>query len=72
MVLGVFISDGRSWCHVFSQCGSVNGTTFTAALQQFFEWLRADGDIAPYSALFMDGAPALTANATLAAMQMHG
>ncbi len=68
MVLGVFISDGRSWCHIFSERESVTGATFTAAMQQFFEWLRADGGIAPNSALFMDGAPAHTANATQEAM----
>ncbi len=33
MMLGVFISDGRSWCHIFSQHESVTGATFTAAMQ---------------------------------------
>ncbi len=30
-------------CCIFCQRESVNGATVTAAMQQFFEWLRADG-----------------------------
>ena len=47
---------------------SVSQSLGPPSLLQFFEWLRADGGIAPNSALFMDGAPAHTANATQEAM----
>ncbi len=43
MVLGVFISDGRSWCHVFQPRETVNACRFIAAMHPFFAWLRAAG-----------------------------
>ncbi len=43
MVLGVFISDGRSWCHIFSQRETVKAHQFIAAMRPFFTWLRAAG-----------------------------
>ncbi len=43
MVLGIFISDGRSWCHVFQQRDTVNSHQFIAAMRPFFTWLRAAG-----------------------------
>ncbi len=66
MILGVFVSDGRSWCHIYQRCETVSGSTFTTAMQEFFHWLG--GHIPENSLLIMDGAPAHTANATQAAM----
>ncbi len=66
MILGVFVSDGRSWCHVYQRHETVSGRTFTTAMRQFFCWLG--GDITENSLLIMDGAPAHTANATQVAM----
>ncbi len=66
MVLGVFLSDGRSWLHIFQQGQTVTARTFIAAMCRFFHWLG--GGIDPNSLLLMDGASAHTANATQAAM----
>ncbi len=41
MVHGIFISDGRSWCHVFQTWETVNSCGFIAVMQQFFTCLRA-------------------------------
>ncbi len=65
MILGVFVSDGRSWCHVYQQQETVAAQTFVTAMQ-FFCWLG--GDISKNSLLVMDGAPAHTANVMQAAM----
>ncbi len=43
MVLGVFTSDGRSWCHVFLSGKMVNAHRFITAMQPLFTWLRAAG-----------------------------
>ncbi len=43
MMLGVFISDGRSWCHVFRQCETVNSCQFIAAIRPLITWMRAAG-----------------------------
>ncbi len=66
MILGVFISDGRLWCHIYQRRETVSVRTFTAAMQQLFCWLV--GDIAQNSLIIMDGAPAHTANVTQAVM----
>ncbi len=66
MILGVFISDGRSWCHIYQQQETVSARTFTAAMRQFFCWLG--GDIPQNSLLIMDSPPAHTANVTQAVM----
>ncbi len=62
MVLGVFLSDGRSWLHIFQQGQTVTARTFITAMHRFFHWLGGGID------LIMDGASAHTANATQAAM----
>ncbi len=66
MVLGVFLSDRRSWLHIFQQGQTVAARTFIVAVRCFFHWLG--GGIDPNSLLIMDGASAHTADATQAAM----
>ncbi len=64
MVQRTFMSDERSWCHVFNALETVSSVTFRAAMEHLFTWAEAEGVNFEESLLLMDGAPAHTANAS--------
>ncbi len=70
-ILGIFLSDGQSWCHVFQHRQTVSSATFVAAMELFFQWLGGNEGIEDNSLLFMNGATAHTANASQHHMSQH-
>ena len=44
MILGIWISDGSKWMHIFRKNEPVNTETFCAAMDSFFDWLSQRSD----------------------------
>ncbi len=70
-ILSVFLSDGRSWCHVFQHRQTVSLASFVAVMELFFQWLAGNGGIEDNSLLYMGGATAHTANVSQRHLSQH-
>ncbi len=71
-ILGAFLSDGQSWCHIFQRQQTVSSASFVAVMDLFFQWLAGNGGIKDNSLLYMDGATAHSKCFTTSPVTAHG